>query len=149
MNLGSAFAALHASGVFADHAIQTDHQACTKAAPGRQGHIALAGHVGSYTATQVAALAAVALVTGERVTTRRALSGLAFCAGSHYLIDRRWPLQWFAERTGKGKFYALGKPREGRDDNVTIGTGAYALDQAAHLACVLVAALIIAGGERR
>jgi hypothetical protein len=47
---------------------------------------------------------------------------------------------------GKGEFYRLGAPRRGRDDNPTLGTGAYALDQAWHVGWLFISALIITGG---
>ena len=46
--------------------------------------------------------------------------------------------------TGKADFYRLGAPRDGRDDNPSLGTGAYALDQSWHYLWLFVAALIIA-----
>src|SRR5256885_16927252 len=63
-------------------------------------------------------------------------SGLAVSAVTHYIADRRTPLLRLAEAmqpvTGKADFYRLGAPREGRDDNPSLGTGAYALDQSWH-----------------
>lgn len=50
------------------------------------------------------------------------VAALALSAGTHYLIDRRWPVRRAAEATGKGAFYELGGP---------LG-GAYLLDQATH-----------------
>jgi hypothetical protein len=63
---------------------------------------------------------------------------------THYWADRRTTLAALATRVGKGEFYALGAPRPGREDNPTIGTGAYALDQAWHWVWLLVAALLTA-----
>lgn len=149
MKLGSAFAALFAAHQVADHHVQTDVQAKKKALPGREGHLACARHVASYTTTAAAALAAAHLATGSKPQYGRLAAGLAVSAVSHYVIDRRTPLKWFAERVGNGGFYRLGAPRGGdHDDNPCLGTGAYALDQSAHIGFVYVAALIIAGGER-
>jgi hypothetical protein len=148
MNLGSTFAALFAAHQVADHHVQRDRDAQAKGLPGVEGHLACARHVASYTATAVAALGAAHLAAGTRPRLGRTALGLAVSAVSHYVIDRRAPLKRFAELTGNGKLYALGAPRPGRDDNPTLGTGAYALDQSAHVGFLFVAALIIAGGER-
>jgi hypothetical protein len=145
--LGAAYAALHASHVFADHCVQSDRDAQLKALPGIEGHAACARHVGSYVLTQAVALAAVNAATGARLRPGRVLAGLALSAVSHYVIDRRTLLKWAAEHTGKGRFYNLGVPRPGHDDNPSLGTGAYALDQSAHTAFLFMAALLIAGGE--
>jgi hypothetical protein len=84
-------------------------------------------------------------VTGARPSPIRAAAGLAVSAGSHYWADRRSTLAALAELVpGKGSFYRLGTPRPGRDDNPTLGTGAYALDQAWHTGWLLIAALVIA-----
>jgi hypothetical protein len=143
----AAYAALHASHVFADHCVQTDAQACTKALPGFAGHAACARHCASYTITQALALAAANAVTGVRMRPGRILAGLAVSAVSHYVIDRRTLLQKAAELTGKDALYELGAPRPGKDDNPTLGTGAYALDQSAHTAFLFLAALVIGGGR--
>jgi hypothetical protein len=42
----------------------------------------------------------------------------------------------------KAEFYRLGAPREGREDNPSLGTGAYALDQSFHYLWLLIAAAI-------
>lgn len=146
--LGAVFAALYAAHQVGDHHVQSDRDACTKALPGREGHAACARHVATYTATAALALVAADRVTGMRLHPGRVAAGLAVSAVSHYVIDRRTVLRRLAEATGKGRFYHLGTPRPGRDDNPCIGTGAYALDQSAHTGFLLVAALIIAGGTR-
>lgn len=145
--LGSVFAALYAAHQVADHHVQRSRDACTKGLPGREGQMACARHVASYTATAGLALAA-AHTAGVRMQPGRVAAGLALSAISHYVIDRRTPLKRFAELTGNAGFYQLGAPRPGRDDNPTLGTGAHALDQAAHVGFLYAAALIIAGGAR-
>jgi hypothetical protein len=52
-------------------------------------------------------------------------------------------LVWMAERLGMRGFVKLGAPRPGRDDNPSLGTGTYALDQSWHIGWLFVAALII------
>ncbi len=70
--------------------------------------------------------------------------GLTVSAVTHYIADRRTPLRRLAELTGSARFYALGCPRPGRDDNPSLGTGSYALDQSFHYLFLFVAALVIA-----
>jgi len=140
---GTVFAALYAAHQVADHWIQTDRQAATKGAPGWSGRAACARHVASYTAAAAVALAAAEKATGAGIRPGRAAAGLAVSAATHYMIDRRTPLRRLAEVTGHGKFYRLGTPRPGRDDNPCLGTGGYALDQAAHVGFLFAAALLI------
>jgi hypothetical protein len=146
--LGAVFAALYAAHQVGDHHVQSDRDACTKGLPGRQGHTACARHVATYTATAVLALVAADRVTGAGLRPGRVAAGLAVSAVSHYLIDRRWPLRRLAQATGNARFYDMGAPRPGHDDNPCLGTGAYALDQSAHVGFLFAAALIIAGGAR-
>ena len=66
-----------------------------------------------------------------------------------HVADRRTPLRRFAEATGLGEFYALGQPREGRDDNPSLGTGAYALDQSWHVATSMLVGALAAHDNQR
>lgn len=138
------FATLYAAHPVADHWVQTQHQADTKGAPGWSGRLACAAHVATYTFTAVWALVALRHATGVALDPGHTAAGLAVSAISHYVADRRTPLKWLAEATGSRRFYAVGAPRPGRDDNPTIGTGAYALDQSWHVFFLFVAALVIA-----
>lgn len=140
----AAFAALYIAHVVADHWIQTQHQADSKGLPGWPGRIACAAHVATYTATGLAAVLAVLARFGADVDPGRLAVGLAVSAVTHYLADRRTPLRKLAELLGSGPFWALGVPRAGRDDNPSLGTGAYALDQSWHVLWIGVAALVIA-----
>lgn len=126
------YALLRAGADLGDHWVQTHRQACTKALPGAPGHKALARHVATYTATQAAALLAGNRLLGLRLRPRSMAAALALSAGTHYLIDRRWPIQRLAGAIGKAGFYELGGP---------LG-GAYLLDQAAHHAAEAVAAYL-------
>ncbi|MEH1125036.1 transcriptional regulator [Micromonospora sp. CPCC 206061] len=123
---GAVFAALYAAHQVADHWVQTQWQADTKGQPGWLGRLACAAHVATYTLT--------------------AAIGMTVSAVSHYIADRRTPLARIAAALGSARFHAFGAPRPGRDDNPTLGTGAYALDQAWHVGFLFVAALWIAGG---
>lgn len=116
------YALLRVAADVADHWVQSDHQAQHKAKPGREGHLALAGHVASYVGTQAAALVVGNHVLGLGLRPRSMAAALALSGATHYLIDRRWPVRRVAEATGKGSFYELGGP---------LG-GAYLLDQATH-----------------
>lgn len=145
-----ALATLYAAHEVGDQWAQTHHQATTKGGRGKQqraGQAACLRHVATLTAAKALMLGVTSAVTGVRLPLGRAALALAVDAASHYWADRRYTLAGLADRLGKGEYYRLGAPREGRDDNVTIGTGAYALDQAWHAAWLWVAALIIAGGE--
>jgi hypothetical protein len=142
---GDLFAALFAAHQLGDYWTQTHHQANTKGQPGNRGRLACAAHVASLTACKVGTLA-VLHATGRRIPLTRAAAALALDAVSHYVADRRKPLQALAglleDSTGKLTFYRLGAPREGHDDNPSLGTGAAALDQAWHITWLYVAAVI-------
>ncbi|KXK58140.1 hypothetical protein AWW66_31525 [Micromonospora rosaria] len=138
------FVALFVAHQVADHWIQTQHQADCKGRPGWPGRIACAAHVTTYTLTALVALAALALSTDLDVSPGNIAAGLAISAVTHYIADRRTPLKRLADLCGSTKFYALGIPRPGRDDNPSLGTGSYALDQSFHYLFLFVAALVIA-----
>ncbi len=143
------FAALTAAAAVADHWVQTTPQATDKGQPGWRGRRACAAHVATFTAAQAATLAVVCAVTGTRPRLSRVAAGLTVSAASHYIADRRGPLKRIATLVGREPLYQLGQPRPGRDDNPTLGTGAYALDQSWHTLWHLIAALIIAGRSPR
>lgn len=138
------FAALYVAHQIADHWIQTQHQADAKGHPGWAGRLPCAAHVATYTAAALAALTALVLATGIDLNPGRAAAGLTVSAVTHYIADRRTPLKRLASLTGSARFYTLGAPRPGRDDNPSLGTGAYALDQSFHYLFLFVAALVIA-----
>lgn len=150
--LGGVFALLYGSHPLADYWVQTNHQAQAKGGDGWAGRRACAAHVATLTATHAIALTAGAAATGEHLPACRVAAGLAFNAITHYIIDRRQPLRRLAGLlafTGKPAFHDMGMPRDGHDDNLCLGTGAMALDQALHVACLAVTAGYIAGGGAR
>jgi Protein of unknown function (DUF3307) len=139
-----AFAVLYAAHMVADHWTQTHHQALAKARPGWAGRWACAAHVTTYTLTAAAVLAAAAWRTNAPLNLGRCAVALVVSAVSHYWADRRTGLERLAHLLGKQGFFDLGAPRPGHDDNPTLGTGAYALDQSWHIAWLFISALIIA-----
>jgi len=143
-----ASAALLAAHQVGDHWIQTHRQALTKGGTGWAARAACARHVASLASVKVLFLLAVFAVTGLQVRPGWWVAGLGVDAVSHYWADRRTTLRRLASRVGKAAFFDLGAPRPGRDDNPTLGTGAYALDQSWHVLWLFVAALILAGGAR-
>lgn len=148
------FAALYGAHHVGDFWVQTDRQAVEKGLSAKQavdrglpewwGRWMCAKHVATYHLTVLIAIALVAAATGWRPGLVPLLAGLAVSALTHYLADRRAPLKRLAELIGSGGFYALGAPRQGRDDNPSLGTGAYALDQSWHIGWLFVSALVIA-----
>lgn len=156
---GAVLAVLWAAHDVADHVVQTEYQAARKADPGRVGALALAGHVGSYTAVQLGALAALSVLTGQRLTWRRMFAGVLFSAFSHAFLDRRWPVRRILEWTGHDSFsrppllpahrYPGGHGDEslGAPAPVLPLHGPYVADQALHHVALSVTAAIIAGGR--
>jgi hypothetical protein len=153
---GAAGLALYAGHHVGDYWFQTDHQARHKGDDGREGALSCALHVLSYLATQAACVGLLVFATGLHVSVAGVLAGLTVSGVTHYLADRReHGIMFRLARLipGKANFLELGKPRQGvtpdgmvRDDNPTLGTGAWALDQAWHIFWgVFVAALLMAG----
>lgn len=137
--VGFALLAAHQVG---DHWVQTGHQAAHKGRPDWRGCGACAAHVATYTAVTAGFVALVWAVFGLHVSPAGFLAGQAVSAVTHYWADRRYTLAWLARVTGRATFYTLGAPRAGREDNPTLGTGAYALDQSFHWLWLFAAALV-------
>lgn len=137
------YAALTASHEVADHWVQVDAQAVRKGAPGREGAVACAKHVATYTATQAAALYTVQRATGMRLNWRRATLGLAVSAATHYIADRQGG-HWRDEHPRGVVRLAAATGHAGwlqRDPN-----SGYLMDQSWHKGWIAVAALIAAAG---
>ena len=143
--LSVSFAALYAAHQVGDHWFQTPTQALTKGGSGWAARTACARHVAVLLAVKAAALLVAFTVTGLPVRPLWWAAGLGADAVSHYWADRRTTLRALAAAFGPGKaaFFDLGAPCPGRDDNPTLGTGAYALDQSWHILWLFIAALII------
>jgi hypothetical protein len=131
--LSAVFVALFAAHHLGDHVIQTDHQAATKALPGRRGWAAMAGHLATYHAAAVVALILLALA-GVPLTVAGCAAGLALSAVTHGFLDRRWPVQWILRATGSPRFAESTTPLH----------GGYLADQSLHIACLFVSALLVA-----
>ncbi|MGW5930589.1 hypothetical protein ACWF2L_30825 [Streptomyces anulatus] len=65
------------------------------------GRRAVACHVASYTAVQLAATIGITRAFGYRITPAALLAGAAINAGTHAAIDRGALLLWLAKRTKK------------------------------------------------
>lgn len=137
--------ALYASHHAGDYWVQTDHQSQCKGKAGTEGRINCLKHVSTYILTQAAFLAVTDLVVGLHAHWVGMVAGLLVSAVTHYMADRReFGLMFKLARLvpGKARFMTLGVPRAGRDDNPSLGTGTWALDQSWHIFWgVFVAAL--------
>jgi hypothetical protein len=138
------WAALSASHDVADHWVQIDDQAVNKGKPGREGQLACATHVATYTATQGLALLAADRLLGLGLNWRRAAAGLAISAGTHYVADRQGG-HWRDEKPRSIVRLAAATGHAGwlaRDP----GAG-YLMDQSWHKGWLAVAAVVIGGGR--
>jgi hypothetical protein len=125
-----------------DHWVQCHTQAMRKGGQGWPARRACAAHVATYTTVTASAVALVWWHFALPITPAGFVAGQAVSAVTHYWADRRTTLARLAHVLGKDDFWTLGAPRPGRDDNPTLGTGAYALDQSWHWTWLLVAALL-------
>lgn len=164
--IGAYGLALYAGHHVGDYWVQSDHDAAHKGDEGWSGIRACLTHVVTYTTTQAVFMGAVSWVSGIRPSAWAFLGALLVSAVTHYLADRReYGIMFRIARAipGKGRFLTLGVPRgfqiyaqsaqhgEPRGpvplDNPSLGTGAWALDQAWHVFWgVFVAALIMGAG---
>lgn len=157
LSFAAVFGALYAAHQVGDHWPSTHRGALRKGmrrgeaiAAGLHPHTgprACAAHMATYTATGALFLALLVWRTGLELSASHTAAALSVSALTHYWADRRYTLIWLCERLsflGKDRFYRLGQPRPGHDDNPSLGTGAYALDQSFHVLWLFVAALIAA-----
>lgn len=139
--------ALYASHHVGDYWVQTDYMASHKGKCGSEGRLACLMHVFSYLATQLVAVWAAIWFLDIHVPGLGIILGLAVSGVTHYMADRReFGLMFkLARKLGKGGFMSLGVPRAGQNDNPSLGTGAWALDQSWHIFWgVFVTAIIMA-----
>ncbi|MFK8905891.1 hypothetical protein [Streptomyces sp. YS-3] len=123
---------------------------CTASAYGRRS---VSRHVASYSAVQLASALAVTRTLGYGVPASALLTGAAINAITHGILDRRDPLLWLAEKTGKSGYikHATVVRKTGGEgtecpnaiqDVSGPGTALMELDQAAHRAIGVAAALV-------
>jgi hypothetical protein len=126
--------ALYVAHVVADHWVQTEFQARHKGEDSWRGRSAAGRHVATYTLVAGLTVALIAWRLGLALDPVRVGLGLSVSALSHFWLDRRWTVTRLAVLAGHRPLHDLGGP---------LG-GAYLLDQSSHVACLLVAALVIA-----
>ena len=143
-SFAATYAALTAAHEVADHWVQIDDQAVHKGQRNRDGAIACAEHVITYTTTQAAVLYAVQKATGMRLSWKRAALGLAISAATHYIADRQGG-HWRDEQP-RGLVRLAAAPGHAgwlqRDPH-----SGYLMDQAWHKGWIAVAALVATGGQ--
>lgn len=145
-----AFAAMLAGHYIGDQWIQTSAQACKKALGGPVSRgCALwhcAKHVVTWTATTTGLLLAAGWWLNLPIRPGWLAAGVAVNAATHFLADLRAPLLWLARTVGRGGYVThVQVMRPAGADAFGAGTAAFHLDQAWHIAWLLVAALLIAG----
>lgn len=123
-----------------DYFVQTDVQAQHKGKRGTRlfnyiGRIHCLWHALTYTLTMLGVLIGVLLVSGVELNPREHLVvcvTLMLNGVTHYVIDRRWTLEWFARDVLR---------KDGWIDNDPEALPK--LDQAAHVVLLGVAALVL------
>lgn len=132
------FIALWVGHLAGDYFIQTDHQAQHKGLTGersREGRWNCLKHVVTHNHTMAATVSIIFITHGvpNTWTNIAALVGVIVAdAVTHYVIDRRWTLRWFAERLGK-KAWIENDPQ-----------ALPVMDQAAHTIIIFIGALVLA-----
>ncbi|MCX4871114.1 MULTISPECIES: DUF3307 domain-containing protein [unclassified Streptomyces] len=124
------FILMYAAHLAADYPLQTDHQAGCKAAHGAAGWRANLAHAATHFTAVAVALFIGHLALGLTIPALPALLALVWIAGTHSIIDRRWPVAaWmrFARQAGWAQH-----------------GGAAHVDQTAHVLVLVVAALALA-----
>ncbi|MFD4400814.1 DUF3307 domain-containing protein [Kitasatospora sp. NPDC058478] len=129
----SVFVLLLVAHFAGDYLFQTDHMATHKGECSRRGWRANSEHVAAHVASMFAVLVVARFSLDLDTGTWPTLAAIAWAAGTHGFIDRRWPIAWWMDKTGSAAFRTNG--------------GAPLVDQAAHIvvglfpAAVLIAAL--------
>ncbi|MFF0338080.1 DUF3307 domain-containing protein [Streptomyces fimicarius] len=123
------FVLLYAAHLAADYPLQTDHQAGHKADRCAAGWRANLTHTGTHAAVTALALAVAVTVLDLSIGALPALLAVAWIAGTHAVIDRRWPVaRWM---------------RFARQEEWAQHGGAAHVDQTAHVLVLVVAALAL------
>lgn len=124
------FVLLYVAHLLADYPFQTDHQAKHKADCGAAGWRANLAHAGVHLTVSGLALVAGRVALGLNLSFLPTAAALLWIAGTHSVIDRRWPVaRWmrFARQTGWAQH-----------------GGAAHVDQAGHITAICIAALALA-----
>jgi hypothetical protein len=126
----------------ADHVVQTDHQAGSKADPRPAVWIpAMVRHVGGYQLTQVVALTVTLRASGLKPSLRSLISGSLISAVSHTFLDRRWPVKKAMCSTGSRPFAEM---EIVATSGAIFRPGMYQADQALHHGFLWLSALAMA-----
>ncbi|MEE1766814.1 DUF3307 domain-containing protein [Streptomyces sp. JV185] len=128
--LGDIAFLLYVGHLIADFPLQTDHQAGHKALPGVAGWRANISHAATHVAVCATLLVLGAAVLGWSLPALPALTALLWIGVTHAVIDRRWPVAAWMRLARQSTWAANG--------------GAAHVDQTAHIAALLVAALFLA-----
>lgn len=127
----SLFVLLYLGHLLADYPFQTDHQAAHKADCNAAGWAANLRHAGTHVITcGLALVVGAAVLDGVTLSVPVAVAALLWIGSTHAFIDRRWPVQWWMNRTGQGQWAQHG--------------GAAHVDQTAHILALVLAALALA-----
>ncbi|MEW2393136.1 hypothetical protein AB0933_32725 [Streptomyces venezuelae] len=140
------YAVLTASHEVGDYWVQQDRDAVAKGKPGREGRIACARHVTTYTVTQGLALAAANRRLRLGLGWRRMSVGLTVSAVTHYLADRSAG-HWQEEKPTT-RLVRLAHIKGSKEWLVRDPGAGPLLDQAWHKGCLAVAAALMVGGRR-
>ncbi|WP_326768130.1 DUF3307 domain-containing protein [Streptomyces sp. NBC_01591] len=120
---------LYVGHLIADYPLQTDHQAECKAGPGVKGWTANASHASTHVVVCALLLALGSTVLGWRLPLLPTLAAVLWIGATHAVIDRRWPVAAWMRLARQSTWAANG--------------GAAHVDQTAHIAALLVAALFL------
>lgn len=130
-NFAALFIAFYVGHLIGDHWVQSSRQAEMKTeSPAHRF-----GHVATLTATKLIAVLFL-LPLGLDVHPLSLVGALIGLGLTHYWIDDRNNLRKLAKLFGKEKFHDLGVP--------PVGTGAYQLDQSAHVLMIFLFSVALA-----
>ncbi|MEU0242291.1 hypothetical protein ABZ234_31825 [Nocardiopsis sp. NPDC006198] len=141
--LGALALPVLASHTWGDHPFQSSVWAKFKGECSNRGRLACAKHTAVIVGLRALAVGLVLAVTATVPDPLAIAVGLGFTGWSHYWADRRYTLLGLWRAIGRQEFAALGTPRPGRDDNPSLGSGAYRLDQDFHTLFLAVSALLM------
>jgi hypothetical protein len=145
-----AFCAMLAGHYIGDQWVQTSAQACNKGlGNGASRGCALwncGKHVAGWTVTTTGFFLAASWWLHLPLRPGWLAAGVTVNAVTHFVADLRTPLLWLARVIGRAGYLGhVQVVRPSGGDAFGPGTAAFHLDQAWHIAWLLVAALLIAG----